>query len=390
MSVSNFCADIGPTGNLCQFHRLMRSFRRNRVTNPLLEAKRLGQSIWLDNLSRELLREQTLKHLIERDGVSGVTSNPSIFHKAVASGPHYRADLAQLKSGALNAEQRYERLVIPDIQAACDLLRPVHEASSGDDGYVSLEVSPRLAYDEDATVAAAKRLSATVERANLLIKVPATPPGVRAFERLIGDGISVNVTLMFSLHHVMEVAQAYIRGGRRWIEQGGDPRRIKSVASLFLSRVDTLVDRHLEARATEQARALRGRTGVALAKLAYQRYKDLFHGAAFSDLRRAGLRPQYLLWASTGTKNPNYSDVLYVEPLIGPETVNTLPDATLAAFREHGNAGLTLEQDVEQSKNQFLMLEMIGIDPRAIGETLQTEGVQLFAEAYGKLLELVA
>lgn len=358
--------------------------------NSLLEVKHLGQSIWLDNLSRALLQEKTLERMIKQDGICGVTSNPSIFHKAVSGGPYYADDLARLKRGTQNAEERYEQLVIPDIQAACDLLHPVYEASRGDDGYVSLEVSPRLAYDEAATVAAAKRLSAAVRRANLLIKVPATPPGIRAFERLIGDGVSVNVTLMFSLHHVMEVAQAYIRGGRRWIEQGGEPHRIKSVASLFLSRVDTLVDRQLESLATDRARPLLGQTGVALAKLAYQRYKDLFHGPAFIELRRAGLRPQHLLWASTGTKNPNYSDVLYVESLIGPETVNTLPDATLAAFREHGTAGLTLELDVERSKNQFLTLEQLGIDPRRVGETLQDEGVKSFDAAYSKLLELVA
>ena len=360
------------------------------MKNPLLEIKHLGQSIWLDNLSRALLQEKTLERLIKQDGICGVTSNPSIFHKAVSSGPYYRADLEQLKGTAQNVDQRYEQLVIPDIRAACDLLHPVYEASRGNDGYVSLEVSPRLAYDEDATVAAAKRLSSAVQRVNLLIKVPATPPGVRAFERLIGDGISVNVTLMFSLHHVMEIAQAYIRGARRWIEQGGDARRLKSVASLFLSRVDTLVDRQLESLGNDHARSLRGKTGVALAKLAYQRYKDLFHGPAFAELRHAGLRPQYLLWASTGTKNPDYSDVMYVESLIGPETINTVPDATLASFRDHGKASLSLEQDVEQAKNQFLTLEQLGIDPRIVGETLQVEGVKLFDEAYSKLLELVA
>jgi len=350
----------------------------------------LGQSLWLDNLSRALLQEKTLERLVKQDGIGGVTSNPSIFEKAISSGPYYRADVTRLKTSELNADQRYERLVIPDIQAACDLLRPVYDASQGDDGYVSLEVSPRLAYDEDATVAAATRLSSAVQRANVLIKVPATPPGARAFERLIAGGINVNVTLMFSLHHVMEIAQAYIRGARRWIEQGGDARRLKSVASLFLSRIDTLVDRRLESFGTEQARQLRGKTGVALAKLAYQRYLDLFHGTACADLRGAGVRPQYLLWASTGTKNPDYSDVLYVEPLIGPETINTLPDATLAAFRDHGKAGLTLELDVEQAKNQLLTLEQLDIDSRVVGEVLQAEGVRLFDGAYTRLIGLVS
>lgn len=353
----------------------------------LLTLRQLGQSVWLDNLSRTLLREGGLARLVE-DGLSGVTSNPSIFHKAIAAGAHYGDDLARLKASELDAEQRYERLVIPDIQAACDLLVPVFEQTRGDDGYVSLEVSPKLAYEEDATVRAAERLRQAVARDNLLVKVPATPAGRRAFERLIAQGVNVNVTLMFSLSHVREVAQAYVRGARRWHANGGDPRSLKSVASLFLSRVDTLVDRQLDALGHAQARALRGATGVALAKLAYQRYKALFHGPDFAELAAAGVRPQYLLWGSTGTKNPAYSDVLYVEPLIGPETVNTLPDATLAAFRDHGKAALTLECDVEPARAQFLALEQMGIDLEAVGETLQAEGVRLFDEAYSGLLEL--
>jgi transaldolase len=357
--------------------------------NSLLEAKRLGQSMWLDNLSRALLQKGGLKQLIEQDGISGVTSNPSIFHKAVSESPCYREDLARLKASGLEPEQRYESLVIADIQVACDLLRPAYVSSQGNDGYVSLEVSPRLADDELATVVAAIRLCSAVQRVNLLIKVPATAAGTRAFERLIADGINVNVTLMFSLHHVMEIAQAYIRGLRRWIGSGGDPRRIKAVASVFLSRVDTLVDKQLESLGTQEALELRGKTGVSLAKLAYQRYQDLFHGPAFADLARAGARPQYLLWGSTGTKNPNYSDVLYVESLIGPETINTLPDATLAAFRDHGQARQTLEQDVKASQNQFLALEKLSVDMRDMGETLQREGVALFDQAYTKLLGLM-
>lgn len=356
--------------------------------NPLREVCRLGQSLWLDNLSRALLAGE-LRRLIEQDGLTGVTSNPSIFYKAVSGGGEYRADLVRLKMSKLDAEQRYEALVIPDIQAACDLLRPVHDASNGDDGYVSLEVSPRLAYDEEATVREAMRLHSTVNRLNLLIKVPATPAGVCAFERLIGQGVNINVTLMFSLSHMEQVAQAYIRGVRQWHEHGGDPRAIKAVASLFLSRVDTLVDKRLEALGTAEALVLRGRTGVALGKLAYQRYRGLFHGSAFADLAATGARPQYLLWGSTGTKNPNYSDVLYVEPLIGPETINTLPDATLTAFRDHGKAALTLAQDVEEAKAHFLALEKVGIDLLAAGEALQAEGVQLFGAAYTQLLELM-
>ncbi|MBI3898873.1 MAG: transaldolase [Gammaproteobacteria bacterium] len=356
--------------------------------NPLLEIKRLGQSVWLDNLSRPLLRDGGLRRLIEQDGLTGVTSNPAIFQKAIAADTYYRDDLARLKTTTLDPEQRYESLAIADVQAACDLLSPIYETTRGDDGYVSLEVSPTLAHDETATVDTARRLYRAVNRRNVLIKVPATPAGVRAFGRLIADGISINVTLLFSLWHVLQVVQAYIRGMRARIDNGGDPRTIKAVASLFVSRVDTLVDKQLETLGSAEALSLRGRTGVAIAKLAYQRYKELFHGPAFVELAARGTRPQYLLWGSTGTKNPAYSDVLYVEPLIGPETINTMPDATLAAFRDHGQARLTLEQGVEEAEAHFLALERIGIDLHVVGETLQVDGVRLFDEAYSKLLEL--
>jgi transaldolase len=354
------------------------------IMNPLLEVKRFGQSIWLDNLSRDLIRKGSLKQLIEQDGLSGVTSNPSIFHKALTESAFYKEDLAKLKSQQLDAEQRYEALVIPDIQAACDLMLAVYEATLANDGYVSLEVSPKLAYDVDATVAAA------VNRKNLLVKVPSTPEGIKAFEKIIGLGISVNVTLMFSLHHVVQVAQAYMRGLRHWLESGGDAKKIKAVASIFLSRVDTLVDKKLEAIGTSQAMELRGKAAVAMSILAYQRYKQLFHGAGFQDLKDKGARPQYMLWASTGTKNPNYSDVKYIETLIGPETVNTVPDATLAAFRDHGKADLTLEKSVKDAEEQYLAIESLGIDMTLVGEQLQVEGVKLFDEAFTKLLNFTA
>lgn len=357
--------------------------------NPLLELQRLGQAVWLDNLSRALLRDGGLARLIADDGLSGVTSNPSIFHKAITSGEYYREDLARLKARGLDAEQRYEALVIADIQAACDLLRPVYDRTGGDDGYVSLEVSPRLAYEEEATVAAGRRLREAVGRENILIKVPATPPGLRAFARLIAQGVNVNVTLMFSIAHVLQFAQAYMDGVRQWRRDGGDPRRIKSVASLFLSRVDTLVDGRIEACGRAEGEALWGRTAVAIAKIAYRHHKALFHGAAFADLAAVGARPQYLLWASTGTKNPRYSDVHYVEPLIGPQTVNTMPDATLAAFRDHGRAAPTLEQGVEEADAVLCALERLGIDLDETAERLQVDGVRLFDEAYTALLSAV-
>ncbi len=358
--------------------------------NPLLELHALGQRIWLDNLSRTLLREGTLAKLIADDGVAGVTSNPSIFFKAISESPYYRDEAAALRRDAgLTPEQRYERLAIADIQAACDLLRPLFDRTAGEDGYVSLEVSPALAHDAPGTIAAARRLKGAVQRDNLLIKVPATPAGVAAVETLIGEGCSVNVTLMFSLMHVRDVAQAYIRGLDKWTRHGGDARRVKSVASLFLSRVDTLIDKQLDAIGGD-ALALRGKAGVALAKLAYQEYKTIFKGAAFAPLAARGARPQYMLWASTGTKNKAYSDVLYVDALIGPQTINTLPDATLAAFRDHGRAAPTLESGIESARDLFAALARLGIDMDGVGEELQVEGVKLFAQAFEQLLGLMA
>jgi len=262
--------------------------------------------------------------------------------------------------------------------------------TEGEDGYVSLEVSPALAYDGEGTIEAGLRLKAEVNRANLLIKVPATKQGLTAIERLIGQGCSVNVTLMFSLDHVRDVSQAYMRGVERWLARSGaDPRPLKSVASLFLSRVDTLVDKRLEALGGD-ALQLRGRAGVSLAKLAYEEYKKVFRGPLFAPLAARGAHGQYLLWASTGTKNPGYSDVMYVEPLIGPETINTLPDGTLAAFRDHGRAALTLEQGLEEAREVFASLGRLGIRMGEVGDELQTDGVKLFQKSFDDLLGLMA
>lgn len=357
--------------------------------NPLLQLKQHGQQAWLDNLSRTLLNDGHLARLVMDDGISGVTTNPAIFHKAIADGRYYEDDLARLREQPLSAEERYEQLVIPDVQRACDLLLPRWRESNADAGYVSLEVSPTLAHDAEGTVAAGVRLHAAVERPNLLIKVPATVAGIDAIENLIARGISVNVTLMFSLDHVDEVAAAYERGIRRWIAVGGDPRIVMSVASLFLSRVDARVDKRLEILGGD-ALKLRGHTAVALAKLAYQQYRERFHGAGFADCAAHGARPQYMLWASTSTKNPEYSDLLYVEPLIGPETVNTLPDATLAALRDHGRVANTLEQDVAAAEQQFAALAALGLDLAEIGAELQEEGLRQFDVAFAELLKLTA
>lgn len=356
--------------------------------HALTDLRQHGQSIWLDNLSRNHLRDGILTRLIG-EGVSGVTSNPTIFHKAVSESPHYAPDLERLRREEPDPERRYEALVIEDIRAACDLFRPVYASSGGDDGYVSLEVAPRLAYDTAGTVAEAKRLAALVGRDNLLIKVPGTAEGIAAFERLTAEGVRVNVTLLFSLQHVVRVFEAYMRGAKTWLAAGGDPARLKAVASLFLSRVDTLADKRLDALATPEALHMRGKTALSMAKLAYQRYKDLFHGAAFAELKAAGVRPQYLLWASTGTKNPSYSDLLYVEPLIGPQTINTLPDKTLEALRDHGRVAARLEEGVADAEAHIVRLEHLGISPAALGEELQREGVRLFADAYDQLIALM-
>jgi transaldolase len=347
----------------------------------------LGQSLWLDNLSRDLLRDGTLAKLIAEDGVTGVTSNPSIFQNAFAKSPHYADDLARLKSGEPDAERRFEALAIPDIQAACDLLLPVFEASGGNDGYVSLEVAPRWAYDATHTVAEAQRLAGRVDRRNLLIKVPGTPEGVSAFEALTTLGINVNVTLLFSIAQTQAIFDAYIRGLTARAGAGADVRRSKAVASLFLSRVDTLIDTQLTAIGTQEALSMRGKAAVAMAKLAYQAYLHTFHGAPFAELARQGAAPQYLLWASSGVKNPDYHDLLYVEPLIGAETINTLPDKTLAALREHGEPTLQVTEGVAEAEAQLAELARLGIDMDAVGNTLQDDGVKSFEDAYQKLLQ---
>jgi transaldolase len=360
------------------------------MENPLIILHTLGQRIWLDNLSRTLLKEGVLQRLVADDALAGVTSNPTIFFKAISDSPYYRDELGALKRDkSLSPERRYERLAVRDIQNACELFHPLYVRTDGEDGYVSLEVSPALAYDAEATVAAGLRLKAEVNRPNLLIKVPATKPGLKAIEQLIGQGCSVNVTLMFSLDHVRDVSHAYMQGMEQWLgRSGADPRPIKSVASLFLSRVDTLVDKRLDAIGGD-AQLLRGHAGVALAKLAYEEYKKVFGGPLFTPLAAKGVRRQHLLWASTGTKNPAYSDVMYVEPLIGRETINTLPDATLDAFRDHGRAALTIEKDLDRARQVFADLGRYGILMGSVGDELQSEGVKLFQQSFDQLVELM-
>jgi transaldolase len=351
--------------------------------NRLQAIRPFGQRIWLDNLSRELLLGGELARLIQQDGIAGVTSNPTIFHKAISTDARYREDLAALKSRGLDAERAYEELVIPDVRMACDLMLPVYQDSGRDDGYVSLEVSPLLANDTDGTLAAARRLWQAVGRPNLMIKIPATAAGVEAFRALTRDGINVNITLLFSLPQVERVWDAYIDGLRQRHADGQPLDCIKAVASFFLSRVDSLVDGQLPEN-------LRGGVAIALSKAAYMRYQERFHGSEFADLAAAGARPQYLLWASTGTKNPAYRDVLYVESLIGAETINTVPDGTLDKFRDHGEAAATLATDGDAARALLRHAGEAGVDLNAVGEQLQQDGLKLFVKSFEDLLALTA
>ncbi len=358
--------------------------------NATQQAAALGQSLWLDNLSRSLIHDGELAKLIAEDGVTGVTSNPSIFQNAFATSPYYADDLARLKTTEPDPERRFEALAIPDIQAACDLLLPVYEQTGGNDGYVSLEVAPRWAYHATRTIEEGQRLSAAVNRRNLLVKVPGTPEGVAAFEALTALGINVNVTLLFSVSQTQAIFDAYLRGLSARVRAGADVRRSKAVASLFLSRVDTLVDAQLTAIGTQEALSLRGKAAVAMAREAYQHYLHTFHGPAFAELAQQGATPQYLLWASTGVKNPDYHDLLYVEPLIGPETINTLPDKTLAALRDHGQPAVRVTQGVDEARTQLAELAQLGIDMETVGNTLQADGVKSFEAAFDKLLAQTA
>ncbi|QBC44155.1 transaldolase [Iodobacter fluviatilis] len=352
--------------------------------------KPLGQSIWLDNLSRGLIQSGDLAKILREDGIVGVTSNPAIFFKSISSDPLYTGDLAELKKQDLTAEQRYEALVIPDLQAACDVTRAIYDETNGKDGYVSLEVSPTLSHDALGTISNAKRLWAAINRPNLMIKVPATSAGIIAIEELIASGLNINVTLMFNLKHVDEVLTAYIRGLEARVAAGQPVDRVHAVASVFLSRVDSLIDPQLEAIGTPEALALRGTVAKSFVKVSYEHYKKLFHGTRFAALKALGANPQRMLWASTGTKNKAYSDVMYVADLIGPETVNTVPDATLDLFRDHGVAALTLETGTDTAVANMAALRKLGINYNLQGEQLQTEGLKQFDDAFVKLLALTA
>ncbi|WP_371420679.1 bifunctional transaldolase/phosoglucose isomerase [Tardiphaga sp.] len=367
--------------------------------NPVKALESHGQAVWLDFLARGFVAKGDLKKLIDTDAVKGVTSNPAIFEKAIGSSDEYDAPIAEaLKSGDKSPADLFEHIAVEDIQHAADVLKPVYDKMKGDDGFVSLEVSPYLANDTKGTVNEAQRLWKSVKRPNLMVKVPATPEGLPAIEQLIGEGISINVTLLFAQKTYVEVADAYLKGLEKYVAGGGDPSHVASVASFFVSRIDAQVDKQLDdkiAKAndpSEKARLkdLKGKVAIANAKLAYQEYLKLFAGPRWEKLKAKGAKPQRLLWASTGVKSKDYRDTLYVEELIGKNTVNTVPPATLDAFRDHGEVRDSLEENVEDAKKVLADLARTGISLDAITTHLVEDGVKLFADAADKLYGAVA
>jgi transaldolase len=353
--------------------------------NELQKITGLGQSIWLDYLDRELLNSGRLAALIRDDGLTGVTSNPQIFLKAIAGHRDYDLTINALVQKGADAVTIYETLALEDVRHAADLLYPVYKSTKGHDGFVSLEVAPGLAHDAGATIREARRLWGALDRHNVMIKVPGTTAGVAAFEEIIAAGINVNVTLLFSVVRYREVQAAYCRGLER-LRAGVLPRHVASVASFFLSRIDTAVDRQLDQLGTPQAQALRGQAAIACARLAYQEFLKFSACSRWEKLQWSGARPQRLLWASTSAKDPQYRDTRYVEALIGPGTINTLPPATLDAFREHGKAEAHLESDVKLAEQLPAALQTLGIDLEVVAAQLEVEGVRAFSSAYEELL----
>ena len=377
---------------------------------PLHRLAEHGQSVWIDYLSRELVRAGGLEHMMRDDAVVGVTSNPTIFEQAISSGSGYDGQLREALADTRDAKEIFLQLAARDITDACDLLRGIYDegvqraaeaaaagtgSKSGDarrsggvphrDGFVSIEVDPTFAYDTEATTAEAKRLHAMIDRPNLLVKIPATKPGLPAIEDMIAQGKSINVTLIFSLTRYEEVAQAYIRGLERLIAAGGDPTEVASVVSFFVSRVDTETDRRLDEIGGHDS--LKGKLAVANAKLAYRRYREIFAGERWEFLASKGATTQRCLWASTSTKNPEYSDVLYVEELVGPETVNTLPEKTIRAFQDHGRVRESLTEGVDEARELLDRLRKAGVDYDDVTATLEREGVRAFADSFTKLLD---
>ncbi|MBV8693857.1 MAG: transaldolase [Ktedonobacteraceae bacterium] len=363
------------------------------MTNPLLELKNYGQSVWYDNIDRAQLVSGQFKRMLDEDGVVGVTANPTIFEKSISVGHAYDEQMSQLIAAGKDTSEIYENLVIQDIRSVADLLRPIYERTEGRDGYVSLEVSPDLAHDTDGTIAEVQRFWHMVERPNLMIKIPATPEGIPAIEQAIREGINVNITLIFSLDNYRAVTDAYLTGLEVRNSEGKDISTIASVASFFVSRVDTLVDKRLEdmikasndPAEQQQLQALAGKAAIANARLVYQEFKRIFSTPRFESLKHVGAHVQRPLWASTSTKNPAYRDVLYAEELIGPDTVDTMPLETIEKFRDHGKVRSSIEDHLDDAKATFTALEEVSIHYDQVTQQLQDEGVQKFADSFHQL-----
>ncbi len=368
-----------------------------QAVNPLKSLLSFGQSVWLDYVRRNLLIDGELKRLIDEDGLRGMTSNPSIFEKAIGGSNDYDLTLQNLIKQGLEPTALYEHLAIEDIQMACDLLKPVYEESKKRDGYVSLEVSPHLAFDTEGTIAEAQRLWKTVARPNVMIKVPGTVNGIPALLKLTSLGININVTLLFSKTVYEQVAQSYINGLELYAASGGDVSKVASVASFFISRIDSAADQIINERLKTaklpqektQLQNLLGKTAIANARLTYQLYKQIIAQANWQNLAKKGAMTQRLLWASTSTKNPQYNDVMYVEELIGPDTVNTIPPATYDAFKDHGKLAKTLESHLDESTAFLADLKKFDISLEDICAQLVVDGVKLFSDAFDKLLDVL-
>jgi transaldolase len=368
------------------------------VTNPLRALEGAGQAVWLDYLNNKITEDGELQRLIAEDGVTGLTSNPSIFEKAIGEGDAYDAPLRAIpRTPGETPAALFEKLAIANIQSAADIFRTTYNALEGRDGFVSLEVSPTLAMDTEGTIAEARRLWGAVGRPNLMIKVPGTAAGVPAIRQLIGEGINVNVTLLFSVDAYLDVAEAHMAGLEAFKASGGDISTVHSVASFFVSRIDTKIDGEIDARLktatgqeAERLRRLRGKIAIANAKRAYQRYLELIDGPRWKPLAAAGAAPQRLLWASTGVKDPTYPDTLYVAGLIGKDTVDTMPPKTMDAFRDHGHAAETLTADVPLAEHDLAEAQGLGLDLDGVTRDLVVDGVKQFADAFDSLLKAVA
>ncbi len=362
--------------------------------SPLIKLEAYGQSIWMDFISRGTLISGELKRWINEDGVSGVTSNPTIFEKAIAEGHDYDETIHTMLQSGKNATDMYLALTVADIQAACDLLRPKFDATRGRDGFVSIEVSPHLAHDTGKTVAEARKLWGTVDRPNVMVKIPGTREGLPAIQQCLGEGININITLLFGLPRYREVIDAYLSGLEQLVKQGKPLAGLSSVASFFLSRIDTLLDPQLEkimkegdAGKAQLATQTHGQTAIASAKLAYQIYQEAFQDIRFLKLEAQGAHPQRLLWASTITKNPAYSDVKYVDALIGPYTVDTVPVETLDAYRDHGDPAPRLIEGLPEARQVMQNLKTLGIDIDKVTQQLEDEGVEKFNKSYDQLID---